>query len=377
MKIGIVSAYDYSHPGGVINHVSYLGHYLQAMGHKVKVIAPMHRKKQGYLGEEVTSVGRPIPIPYGGTTARIPLSPWLPYQVRRVLDREKFDIIHLHEPFIPMLCLSMLLESRAINVGTFHACHDHSNVYWLGQPLMRKLGHRLHGKIAVSQPALDYISKYLPGEYRIIPNGVDTRHYRREGPVREEFKDGKLNILFVGRLEERKGVSDLIRACTLVKKEYPNFRLIITGPGLKLRYYYQMLAQAMLGDQAVFTMYVPFDQLPQYYRTADIFCAPASGGESFGIVLLEAMASGTPVVATSIPGYASVITHGQNGLLAKPQDERSIADALLTLIHDNNLRQHLIENGLVTAEKYSWENVSRQIDEYYRYLINIRPKGGA
>ena len=377
MKIGIVSAYDYSHPGGVINHVSYLGHYLQTMGHEVKIIAPMHRKKEGYLGEDVTSVGRPIPIPYGGTTARIPLSPWLPYQVRRVLENEKFDIIHLHEPFIPMLCLSMLIESRAINVGTFHACHDHSVIYWLGRPIIHSLGRRLDGKIAVSQPALNFISKYLPGEYRIIPNGVDTRHYRKEGPVRQEFKDGKLNILFVGRLEERKGVGDLIRACALVKKEYPDFRLIIAGPGLRLHYYYQMLAQTLLGDQAVFTMYVPFDQLPQYYRTADIFCAPASGGESFGIVLLEAMASGTPVVATSIPGYASVITHGQNGLLAKPQDVRSIADALLTLIHDANLRQRLIENGLATAEKYSWENVSRQVDEYYRYLIHARHQEGA
>jgi len=230
------------------------------------------------------------------------------------------------------------------------------------------------GVVGVRKNGLDYISKYLPGEYNIIPNGVDTRHYRQDGPVRQEFKDGKLNILFVGRLEERKGVSDLIRACALVKKEYSNFRLIVAGPGLKLRYYYQMLAQTLLGDQAVFTMYVPFDQLPQYYRTADIFCAPASGGESFGIVLLEAMASGTPVVATSIPGYASVITHGQNGLLARPQDERSIADALLTLIHDTNLRQRLIENGLVTAEKYSWENVSRQVDEYYRYLVNAHHK---
>ena len=162
MKIGIVSAYDYSHPGGVINHVSYLGHYLQARGHEVKIIAPMRRKNTRYFGEDVTPVGRPIPIPYGGTTARIPLSPWLPYQVKRVLEREKFDVIHLHEPFIPMLCLSTLTESQTVNVGTFHACHDHSVMYWLGQPIMRKLGRKLHGKIAVSKPALDYISKYLP-----------------------------------------------------------------------------------------------------------------------------------------------------------------------------------------------------------------------
>lgn len=375
MKIGIVSAYDYSHPGGVINHVSYLGHYLQARGHEVKIIAPMRRKNTRYFGEDVTPVGRPIPIPYGGTTARIPLSPWLPYQVNRVLEREKFDVIHMHEPFIPMLCLSTLTESQTVNVGTFHACHDHSVMYWLGQPIMRKLGRKLHGKIAVSKPALDYISKYLPAEYDIIPNGVDTRHYHQEGPIRQEFKDGKLNILFVGRLEERKGVGDLIRACALVKKDYPNFRLIIAGPGLRLRAYYEMLARTLLGDQVVFTRFVPFDQLPQYYRTADIFCSPANSGESFGIVLLEAMASGTPVVATNIPGYASVITNREDGLLAKPSNERSIADALLTMIHDRNLRQRIIDKGLVTAEKYSWENVSRQVDDYYRTVIKRNKEG--
>ena len=117
----------------------------------------MRRKGTRYFEEDVTSVGRPLPIPYGGTTARIPLSPWLPYQVKRVLDRESFDIIHLHEPFIPMLCLSTLTESQTINVGTFHACHERSFGYWLGRPIMHKLGKKLHGKIAVSKPALTYI----------------------------------------------------------------------------------------------------------------------------------------------------------------------------------------------------------------------------
>ena len=206
MKIGLVSPYDYSHPGGVINHVSYLAHHLDLMGHQVKIVAPVRRTGTRYFGVEVTAIGRPIPIPYGGTTARIPLSPWLPYQVKKVLDREAFDIIHLHEPFIPMLSLSVLSESPALNVGTFHACHKSSALYWLGQPTLRRLGKKLHGKIAVSKPARDYIAKYLPADYNIIPNGVDIHHYQPDGPLRTEFKDDKLNILFVGRLEERKGV---------------------------------------------------------------------------------------------------------------------------------------------------------------------------
>jgi len=370
MKIGLVSPYDYSHPGGVINHVSYLAHHLHSMGNEVKIIAPVRKKGTRYFEEEVTAVGRPLPIPYGGTTARIPLSPWLPYQVRRVLDREDFDIIHLHEPFIPMLCLSTLIESQAINVGTFHACHEGSMAYWLGQPIMHNLGKKLHGKIAVSQPALTYISKYMPADYHIIPNGVDTQHYKADGPFRDEYKDGKLNILFVGRLEERKGVGDLIRACAIVKKSFPNFRLIIAGPGIRLRCYYELLARRLLNNHSVFTKFVPFDELPKYYRTADIFCAPATGGESFGIVLLEAMASGTPVVATNIAGYASVLTNGQEGLLAQPSNPRSLAQALLTVLQDKQMRLRMSEQGLITAEKYSWENVSRRVMDFYLTLRN-------
>ena len=369
MKIGLVSPYDYSHPGGVINHVSYLAHYLRLGGYDVKIIAPVHKKETRYFEEEIKAIGRPLPIPYGGTTARIPLSPWLPYQVKRVLAQENFDIIHLHEPFMPMLCLSILIESGATNVGTFHACHERSVMYWLGQPILRNLGEKLHGKIAVSEPAYKYISRYLPSQYRIIPNGVDTTHFKPDGPVRSEFKDGKLNILFVGRLEERKGVDDLIHACALVKEDYPDFRLIIVGPGIKLRYKYELLAKKLLRDQVCFTQYVPFEDLPDYYRTADIFCAPATGGESFGIVLLEAMASGKPVVATSIPGYASLITHEKEGLLTRPRDRRALADAILKLIHDRQLRLKMAANGLITARKYSWESVSRQVMEYYQSLI--------
>jgi len=368
MKIGLVSPYDYSHPGGVINHVSYLAHHLDLMGHHVKIIAPVRRTGTRYFGVEVTAIGRPIPIPYGGTTARIPLSPWLPYQVKKVLEREAFDIVHLHEPFIPMLCLSVLNESPALNVGTFHACHKGSALYWLNRPTMRRLGRKLHGKIAVSRPARDYIAKYLPADYRIIPNGVDIHHYQPDGPLRTELKDDKLNIFFVGRLEERKGVGDLIRACSLVKKDFPGFRLIIAGPGIRLRFYYQMLAKSLVGDNVIFTDYVPFNELPKYYRTADIFCAPATGGESFGIVLIEAMASGTPVVATSIPGYASVLTHGQEGLLARPENPRSLADALLRLLNDRQARLKMAQNGLATAEQYSWENVSRRVMDYYLSL---------
>lgn len=370
MKIGLVSPYDYSFPGGVVNHISYLAHYFIHWGHDVKVIAPSLRKGTQYFDEEVTNVGRPLPIPFGGSVARVPISPWLPVQVGKILAKENFDILHLHEPFTPMLCLSTLLKSSCINVGTFHACYSRSLSYWLGKPILKQWLPRLHGKIAVSKPALDYVSRYLPGDYRIIPNGIDIERFSPDGPQREEFADDKLNILFVGRLEKRKGLDYLLRACAQVKKRFTNFRLIVVGPGTRLRPGYERFVKDTHLTDVVSTDFVPSAELPAYYRSADIFCAPATGGESFGIVLLEAMASGKPVVATDIEGYASVLTHGEEGLLVPPRDEEALAQALLSLLNDKSLRHQMGTKGRINAEKYSWANVAQQVMDYYTSLLS-------
>ncbi len=371
MKIGLVSPYDYSFPGGVINHIAYLAHHFIQLGHKVKIIAPCPRKGTRYFEEEVTAIGKPMPVPFGGSIARVPISPWLPAQAGEILTKDDFDILHLHEPFTPMVCLSALLKSNCLNVGTFHACYSKPRIYWIGKPIFRRWLPRLHGKIAVSKPALDYVSRHLPGEYRIIPNGIDIEHFTLDGPKRKEFTDSKVNILFVGRLERRKGLVHLLNACAKVKRTFPNFRLIVVGPGTVLRFKYERSIEDMgLADNVVFTGFVPSDELPSYYRTADIFCAPATGGESFGIVLLEAMACGKPVVATSIGGYASVLAHREEGLLVPPRDEKSLAHALLSLLEDKSLCQQMGAKGRIKAEKYSWPNVARQVMEYYNSLLN-------
>lgn len=369
MKIGLVSPYDYSFPGGVVNHISYLAHYFIQWGHEVKIIAPCLRKETQYFEEKVTAVGRPFPIPASGSVARIPLSPWLPAQVGEILDKEKFDILHLHEPFTPMLSLSALLKSKSLNVGTFHACHSKPRGYWLGKPIFKRWLPRLHGKIAVSKPALDFVSRHLPGDYRIIPNGIDVEHFSPDGPQREEFADGKLNVLFVGRLEKRKGLDYLLRACGKVKMQFPNFRLIVVGPGTRLRPGYEKLVEDMKLIDVISTGFVSSSELPTYYRSADIFCAPATGGESFGIVLLEAMASGKPVVATDIEGYTSLLAHGEEGLIVPPRDEKSLARALLSLLNDEPLRHQMGAKGRIKAEKYSWANVARQVMDYYTSLF--------
>ena len=370
MKIGLVSPYDYSFPGGVVNHISYLAHYFSQWGHEVKIIAPCLKDEAQYFKEDVTSVGRPLPVPSGGSVARIPLSPWLPAQVGRILVKEEFDILHLHEPFTPMLSLSVLLKSKSTNVGTFHACHSKPRGYWLGKPILKKWLPKLHGKIAVSEPALNFVSRHLPGDYRIIPNGIDTEHFSSDGPLCEELADGKLNVLFVGRLEKRKGLDYLLRACVKVKSQFSNFRLIVVGPGTRLRPGYEKLVEDMGLADVVFTGLVSNSELVKYYRSADIFCAPATGGESFGIVLLEAMASGKPVIATDIDGYASVLTDGGEGLLVPPRDEEALAGALLSLIGNRSLRHQMGAKGKIKAEKYSWVSVCQQVMDYYTSLLS-------
>lgn len=369
MKIGLVSPYDYSFPGGVVHHISYLAHYFIQWGHDVKVIAPSANKDARYFEEDVTPVGRPFPIPAGGSMARVPISPWLPFQVESILEREKFDILHIHEPFLPMLSLSVLLKSKCINVGTFHACHSNPRGYWLGRNVLKRWLPRLHGKIAVSKPAMDFVSEHLAGDYRIIPNGVDTEYFSPSGPYLDEFADGKLNVLFVGRLEKRKGLGHLLRACAKVKRKNPNFRLIVVGPGTRLRPKYEQLVKDLCLDDVVFTDFVSGSQLPAYYRSADVFCAPATGGESFGIVLLEAMASGKPVVATNIEGYASVLANGEEGLLVPPQDEEALALALLSLLNDESLRTRMGDKGVAKAENYGWASVAQKVMDYYVSLL--------
>jgi len=369
VKIGLVSPYDYSFPSGVVNHIAYLAHNFIQYGHKVKIIAPFPKGGTRYFEEEVTPIGKPLPVPFAGAIARVPVSPWLPAQMGEILANEDFDILHLHEPFTPMLCLSALLKSKSINVGTFHACHTKPRVYWLGRPIFRRWLPRLHGKIAVSKPALEYVSRHLPGDYHIIPNGIDAEHFCLNGPGRKELVDGKINILFVGRLERRKGLGYLLDACAKVKRSFPNLRLIVVGPGIMLRLRYEKLVEDMdLTDNVVFTGFVPSDELPSYYHSADVFCAPATGGESFGIVLLEAMACGKPVVATNIQGYASVLAHGEEGLLVPPRDEESLAHALLSLVNDKALRLKMGAKGRIKAEKYSWPNIARQVIDYYNSL---------
>ncbi|MFC1928555.1 glycosyltransferase family 4 protein [Chloroflexota bacterium] len=372
MKIGLVSPYDFAFPGGVTNHITSLERYLTRMGHEVKVIAPASKVVPDF-GDRFIPIGKPRPIPSSGSICRITISLKLAPKIKAVLKRENFDIVHLHEPFMPMLCSAVLRFSDAVNIGTFHAL-DGKPGYNFGKPistimLNRRL-HKLDGKIAVSKPAMEFAGKYIPGYYNVIPNGIDLGHFHPDVSPIEEFCDGKLNILFVGRLESRKGVNYLLKAYLQVKQEIPDSRLIIVGPGTTLRKRYEKWIRRHDLKDVVFIGYVSYAELPRYYKTADVFCSPATGRESFGIVLLEAMAVGKPVVATNIGGYASVVTHGEDGLLVPPKDSGGLAQALISLMSDETLRQQMGAKGILTSEEYSWEKVARRVFDYYVRVLN-------
>ena len=372
MKIALVSPYDFAHPGGVVNHIRALDEEFTRLGHDVRIVAPASRNV-ATLGPRFIPIGKPRAVPVSGSVSRISLSLHLAPQIKRVLKAEKFDVVHLHEPFMPMLCSAVLRFSNGLNIGTFHACSG-SPGYELGRPLttylLKRRNRKLAGRIAVSAPAKTYASKYVSGEFTVIPNGVNLKRFNPDVVPMPGFDDGKLNILFVGRLEQRKGVKYLLGAYGQLKKELPNIRLTIVGPGVNLRRRYEWKVKLEGLKDVVFTGAVSYEELPRYYQTADIFCAPATGRESFGIVLLEAMAMGKPIVATSIEGYASVVTHGCQGLLVPPKDSAALASALKQLIEDEALRKSLGGNGLTSARNYDWPLVARRILEYYERIAS-------
>jgi phosphatidylinositol alpha-mannosyltransferase len=239
--------------------------------------------------------------------------------------------------------------------------------------MLKRWFRRLHGKIAVSKPAMEFANSFFPGYYNIIPNGVDVEHFSPDVSPVEEFCDGKLNILFVSRLEKRKGLPHLLASFKQVKREIPNSRLIVVGPGTRLRRGYEREVRKSGLQDVVFTGLVSYEELPSYYKTADVFCAPATGHESFGIILLEAMALGKPIVASSIEGYASVLAHNAEGLLTPPGDRDMLTRALLSLLTDESLRREMGARGRVKALEYSWERIAQNVLQYYIRVLSEPP----
>jgi len=369
LKIGLVSPYDFSHPGGVTEHIKHLSAELRMRGHGVKLMAPASGEIPPDLEEDFARgdfyrVGRAFPIPANGSIARITLSFHLARFINRVLEREKFDIIHFHEPLMPALPVTVLRASKTCNVGTFHAYAKSSYAYYYTQRLVRRYFRKLHGLIAVSDPAREFVSQYFPGDYRVVPNGVDVARFSQSVAPIKELRDDKVNLLFVGRFEQRKGLGVLLRAYVNLKQRLPQLRLIVVGDGRMRRGYERFIAANDIAD-IVMAGRVGEDELPRYYATADIFCAPNTGKESFGLILLEAMAAGLPVVATDIPGFAQVIRTGRNGILVRRDDPLGLASAINLLVNDLELRDRLAQQARRSAQGYAWKKVADQVEQVY------------
>lgn len=374
MKIAMVSPYDLAWPGGVNSHVTQLSRELLNRGHEVSVIAPNSAANSRAIqlsDQRFIPMGRTVPLSAGGSKARVTLDWWLYPRVRGLMHREQFDVVHLHEPLAPILPLMVLQHSRAVNVGTFHAYSQRAHLYRMTRRAVGRWQRRLHGRIAVSPAARDFVSPHFPGyPYRVIPNGIDFRRFADAEPL-PDLLDGRANVLFVGRKDERKGLRYLLEAFLRLQTNINNPRLIVVGPGEPDREC-SALVDAVTAhgqDSVVLTGSVSAADLPRYYASADVFCSPATGGESFGIVLLEAMAAGAPVVASDIDGYRNVVSDNVNGLLAPARDTHAIAEALARILNDRLLSERLVQSGRLTAERYRWETVASEVEDYYRQCI--------
>jgi phosphatidyl-myo-inositol alpha-mannosyltransferase len=373
MKLALVSPYDFAYPGGVTEHVSHLAEQFRARGHEVHIIAPSsddEAEPSLSVDAHVHRIGRVVSIPANGSVARITLSLRSYLQAKRLLHEEQFDLIHLHEPMMPALPLTVLRHSGTINIGTFHAFRNTPLAYFYGKPILQPFFRKLHGHIAVSSAAREFVGEYFPADYRVIPNGIDFPRFNMRYPALEELSDGRPTVLFVGRLEKRKGLRYLLRAWPMVLKRQPEARLVVVGRGRPLEGYKRFAArQGWAPSDVVFAGYVAAEDLPRYYQACDVFCAPNTGQESFGIVLLEAMAAGAPIVASDIPGYKDVVTNGEEGLLIERQNPGALADGLCRLLGNPELRASMRRAGQTKARNYDWPRVASQVLAYYEEVL--------
>jgi phosphatidylinositol alpha-mannosyltransferase len=366
VKIGLVTPYVYPLPGGVNEHVRFLYENLRLRGHDVRIITSSHGLQRSSEGD-VIRIGKGFSVPSNGSVGTVTVSPRYVSQVKNVLAQERFDLLHFHEPFVPFLSLIVLRQSTSVNVATFHAYAGFSPAMELGSKMLPSYARRLHGRIAVSAAARHFVDRFFPGDYKVIPNGVDLGRFQRAVPI-ARWQDGIPNVLFVGRLEDRKGLPHLLKAFRLIRKGGLECRLLIVGSGPQEREARRYVLTRGL-QNVEFLGRVSDAEKAQLFKTADVFVSPATGRESFGIVLLEAMAAGAPIVCSDIHGYKGVVQRNQQAILVPPRDAKSLAAGITELLADPQLRARMGASGQARAEQFSWEHVTAKVEEYYNFVI--------
>jgi phosphatidylinositol alpha-mannosyltransferase len=322
----------------------------------------------------VVRIGHNLLIPFNGAFVDLAVGLRLGRQLRDLLSDGGFDILHTHAPLVPTLPLMAIRAASCPQVGTFHTTAGRSRMLEWARSYLAPTVEKLDARIAVSSTARDFVAHYFPGNYEIIPNGVDIERFRPDvAPFAEHRREGTVNLLFVGRLDPRKGVDRLIAAMPRVlEKTGGKVQLLIVGDSY-LRPKLEASVAPSARDHVRFLGHVSSADLPRWYVTGDIFVSPASGNESFGIVLVEAMASGRAVVASDIPGYRSVFTPGEDAVAVPPGDVIALADAIAALVRDPEHRRRLGCKGRERALEFSWPRVTDRIESVYRRVLE-RPR---
>ena len=355
LRVAMVCPYSISIPGGVQAQVLGLTRELRQLGHEVRVLAPCDGPPPEPF---VTPVGNSLPTSANGSVAPLAPDPSAALRTMRALNDEAFDVIHLHEPLVPGPTATALLLQIAPIVGTFHAAGDSSSYRVLNRTARWAAGH-LNVRVAVSPAAEDLAKRYLDGDYTVLYNGIETDRFRLANVDREESP----TIFFCGRHEPRKGLEVLLESMKLLP---PNFRLWVASDGPEL----SRLESLYADDKRIEWLgRITDDEKIRRLNRATFFCAPSLGGESFGLVLLEAMAAGACLVASDIDGYRQVARHDQDGWLVPSRDPRSLADAFVSLWNDESTRARLVASGYGRAAHFSMESLARQYVQIYEKLL--------
>jgi len=373
VKIGIVSQSYYPRYGGVTEHVHHTAVELRRRGHDVRIITSRFRRGETPESNGVIRLGYNVLVPFNRAFVDFTLGMRLRSQLRGIFRDQQFDLIHTHCPTAPSLPILAIQTASCPQVGTFHTTGGRSMLQDAFQPLLTDVVGRLDARIAVSETAADTARLYYPGDYAVIPNGVDMERFQPSNAPFAEWRDpDRINLLFVGRLDPRKGLQVLLEAMPeIVRRTNGRARLLVIGDSY-LRPRFEASVSREARDHVRFLGHVPSSDLPRWYATGDIFVSPATGNESFGIVLVEAMAAGRAVVASDIPGYRSVVTPELNGLVAPPGDAVGLAAAIVRLAQDPALRRRLSVAGRERAGDFAWPRVADRLEAVYRDVLSRR-----
>jgi phosphatidyl-myo-inositol alpha-mannosyltransferase len=383
MRIGLVSPYSWTVPGGVNSHVEHLAAELDRRGHATWILAPVgvlvgrRRVDSRRLPatERLVPMGSAVPIRSNGSLAYLNASPRVVRRMDRALRLLKLDVLHVQEPFTPSVSVAAVLLAMSPVVGTFHAAMDDSAPYDRWGWGTRIVADGLDVRLAVSEAAMHLPAELFPGEYTIVPNGVATEVF---APARTGTKiPGR--ILFIGRAEPRKGLAVLLKAFTDLRRRRPEASLLIAGATTRE----VMVEASTAGDGVPIDLdgvtalgWVADAEKVRRLAEAEVVCVPSTHGESFGIVLIEALAAGVPVVASDLPGYRSVLRDGLAGRLTPPGEPVALAHALEVVLGDDVLRRRLRDEGIALAEAYSWSRIADRVEEVYVHAASLElPRG--